>query len=130
MLSLYTIGAIASKNANCWVPVKLAMYRESFSAVRGPVAIITFFQSSGISCISSLMICISGSSLSFFSTHLLKPILSTASALPAGTLFWSAQCMMIESQRLISSCRTPTALWVLSSERKELEHTNSAIVSV
>ena len=48
----------------------------------------------------------------------------------AGSLFWSAAFRISELARRISSCKRPTALFRASSERKELEHTNSASESV
>ena len=61
-----------------------------------------------------------------FSTFSEKRFLSTARALPAGRRAVSAAFIISESHRRISSCRTPTAFAVLSSDRKEFEHTNSA----
>ena len=54
-----------------------------------------------------------------------KRSLSTANADPAGTLVAIAASMIKDPSRSISSFKRPTALVILS-ERKELEHTNSA----
>src|SRR5207247_1297147 len=59
-----------------------------------------------------------------------KPSRSTASAPPAGSLWASAAARISEPQRRISSCSSPTALFIASSERKELEQTSSASRSV
>ena len=55
--------------------------------------------------------------------------LSTANAPPAGTCVASAHLIMIESNILISSFKSPTALVTLFA-LNELEHTNSPKFSV
>ena len=95
--------------------------------VRGPVAMITESQElHGISFTSSRSIVISELSEIADSTSLEKFSRSTASAPPAGTLCYSPHFRISELHRRISSCSRPTALFSLSSDRNELEHTSSA----
>ncbi|OQA10634.1 MAG: hypothetical protein BWY65_00498 [Firmicutes bacterium ADurb.Bin373] len=94
------------------------------SAVSGPVASITM-SSSGISLTSRRTISTSGWPASFSVTLLAKRVRSTARAPPAGTFVSSAQLMISEPKRLISSLSKPTA-FSKAVDRKELLQTNSA----
>jgi len=122
---------MASKKASESSPVRSRMARASAGEVSGPVATITVSQSAGGSpSTSPRRISTSGCASSRACTAPAKPSLSTASAPPAGTLCSSAAARISEPQRRISACSTPTALASASSERKELEQTSSASVSV
>src|SRR5262249_13944880 len=55
-----------------------------------------------------------------------RPSRSPAGPPPAGTWLASAARMISEPSRRISSCKSPTALCSLSSERNEFEQTSSA----
>ena len=95
--------------------------------VNGPVETITgWFLNSSRLLTSSFIILIFGIELIVLLTSFEKLSLSTAKADPAGTLLWSAHFIIKESAIRNSSCKTPTALYSLSSERKELEQTSSA----
>ena len=103
----------------------------SEGAVSGPVAMIAWSQSAGGSpATSSRAIVISGCASSLAVTAAEKPSRSTASAPPAGTWLASPDAMISEPASRISACSSPTALFSASSERKELEQTSSARLSV
>ncbi len=126
-VSLCTIGAIASKKASAFSSVSSRRASASGAEVRGPVATITFSQSTGgRPAISARSIAIRGWPSSARVTAAEKPSRSTASAPPAGTWLASAARMISEPSRRISACNRPTALLAASSERKELEQTSSA----
>ncbi len=132
MLSRCTIGAIASKNASASSLVTRRIDCASSGEVSGPVATITWPQdASGRSGTASRRISTSAFALAALAARAAaKPSRSTASAPPAGSLCASPARMIREPQRRISSCSSPTALCMLSSERNELEHTSSASVPV
>ena len=131
MLSLCTIGAIASKKASSSSPVFARICSAKASEVSGPVAMSTLPQSSsGSSPISSRAIVTFGCSSRAFVTASENPTRSTAKAPPAGTWFASADFIISEPAKRISACNTPTAFEVASSERNELEQTSSAKPSV
>ena len=130
-VSTFMIGAMASKKARSSSPVWARTASARAIEVSGPVAMMTLSQSSGgMVSISSRMMVMRGWASSVWVTSSEKPSRSTARALPAGTWWLAALAMMRPSQRRISSCRTPTAFPVWSSERKELEQTSSARPSV
>ena len=72
----------------------------------------------------------SGCSCIFLVTACANRTLSTARALPAGSLFFSAQSIMSESQAFISRWSIPTALASGLELRNEFEQTSSAQRSV
>ena len=121
------IGAMASKKARESSPVSLSMAWASEVAVRGPVAIIVLPQSLGGRPLTSPYCTVtSGCWRRIVLTASENSFRSTASAPPAGSFVISPIPIINEFERRISSCSTPTALPVLSSERKEFEHTSSA----
>jgi len=125
------MGAIASKNARPSSPVSFWISAAKAGEVRGPVAIITLSHSAGGKPVSSpRSMVISGCAKMRRVTSAENPSRSTASAPPAGTLWSSATAMINDPAIRISSCSKPTALLFLSSERKELEQTSSARLSV
>ncbi len=102
------------------------------SEVSGPVAMITGPPASaaaGMAVTSSRSTSMSGCAPMAAVTAAANRPRSTASAAPAGTRVASAQRMMIEPRRRISSFSTPTALSSLSP-RKLLEQTSSARLSL
>ena len=122
---------MASKKASESSPVSLAIASASAGEVSGPVATMTLSQSSGgRPATSSRSSVTSGWASRVSCTAAEKPCRSTASAPPAGSLCASAERMISEPARRISSWITPTALLAASSERKELEQTSSARLSV
>ena len=98
------------------------------SLVSGPVATMQIW-SSGSSVISSFRIVTRGWFRSRSVTNWLNGTRSTAKAPPAGTRCVSADSMMREPRRRISSFSSPTAFSMLAA-RSELLHTNSANNSV
>ena len=125
------MGAMASKKASESSPVRSRIACARAGEVSGPVATITLSHSAGGRPLtSSRRTFTSGCASSRAWTSSAKPSRSTAKALPAGTLWASAACRISEPHRRISSCSTPTALASASSDRKELEQTSSASVSV
>ncbi len=95
--------------------------------VRGPVATMDGPQSSGGSAATSPSSTqISGCARSVAVTPSEKPSRSTASAPPAGSMWRSPIAITSEPARRISAWSSPTAFVSASSERNELEQTNSA----
>ena len=127
MVSLWTMGAMASKKARASSPVRAAMAAARPGEVSGPLAMITLSHSGGGRAAISWRATVTKSSASrAASTAFEKPSRSTASAPPAGTRWASPAPRMMEPARRISSCRSPMALVSASSERNEFEHTSSA----
>src|SRR3954454_14218361 len=122
---------MASKKARLSSPVRSRTASARAGEVSGPVATMTLSQSSGGNPeTSSRTMVTSGWRASVSDTAPENASRSTARAPPAGTLWASAQRRIRLSQRRISSCSRPTALYSASSERNEFEHTISASPSV
>ncbi len=100
------------------------MLSHSASVASGPAATIVY-SSVSISETSPEITSMRGCDLIFSVTAAENPSRSTASAPPAGTRFRSAQLIITESSRRISSLSSPTAL-KSPSARSELLHTSSA----
>lgn len=125
MLSAWTMGAIASKNASASAPVSARIAAPSASEVSGPVAMIQR-PLAGSSRSSPGARLTSGSARRAAVTLAENASRSTASAPPAGSLWRSAIAMTSPPAARISQCSSPTALFTSSSERKLFEQTISA----
>jgi len=126
-LSVWTMGAMASKKARLSSPVSSSTALDSAGEVRGPVDTITVSQSAGGRPATSPSTTRTfGWPRSAAVTRSEKATRSTARAPPAGTWAASPEAMISELQRRISACSRPTALCSQSSDRNELEQTSSA----
>ena len=128
MLEKSTMGAAASKKCSFLPPMRRSMAAESASDVSGPDATMVT-PSSGSSQTSVSTTVMFGCLLILSVIYAEKPVLSTASALPAGTAVASAASIIREPRRRISSFKSPTA-FDSSPERSELEQTSSAKFSL
>ena len=121
--SSVTMGAAASKKESPSRPVMRTISPANASLVRGPVAMTV--GPSGRRVTSPSITRQFGCPRSALVTPAENCSRSTAIAPPAGTRAPSAQVMISEPMRRISSLSSPTA-FSTRSLRRELEHTSSA----
>ena len=132
MQSRCTIGAMASKKASASLPVSPAIAAASAGEVSGPVATMTLSQSAGgRPAISSRRMLDQRMGFQRCRRRWRQSLRGRRRARrrPVPDVA-SAARITSEPSRRISSCRRPTALCSLSSERNELEQTSSASASV